>query len=146
MNLHELQEGSKEWDDQREVVEELLEEEMLVSLSNHWLMVMWRKLVIWSFGSFGNGSSSRCHGYLWWLIMDKEDDEVVGFSKICSELLGKVSEDRFDGAGFKSTVQFEDLTDLSSVSRKIGVIWSLVRWEYAKMMQGYYVDRIEKSA
>ncbi|GKB21877.1 hypothetical protein Tco_0855800 [Tanacetum coccineum] len=29
MNLHELQEGSKEWDDQREVVEELLEEEML---------------------------------------------------------------------------------------------------------------------
>ncbi|GJT80589.1 hypothetical protein Tco_1054931 [Tanacetum coccineum] len=29
MNLHELQEGSKEWDDQREVVKELLEEEML---------------------------------------------------------------------------------------------------------------------
>ncbi|GJX46620.1 hypothetical protein Tco_0271810 [Tanacetum coccineum] len=25
MNLHELQEGSKEWDDQKEVVEELLE-------------------------------------------------------------------------------------------------------------------------
>ncbi|GJR89678.1 hypothetical protein Tco_0213689 [Tanacetum coccineum] len=47
MNLHELQEGSKEWDDQREVVEELLEEEMLVSSSNHWLMVMWRRLVIW---------------------------------------------------------------------------------------------------
>ncbi|GJX51975.1 hypothetical protein Tco_0280344, partial [Tanacetum coccineum] len=69
MNLHKLQEGSKEWDDQREVMEELLEEEMLVSSSNHWLMVMWR--------SFGNGSSSGCHGGLWCLIMDEEDDEVV---------------------------------------------------------------------
>ncbi|GJZ12485.1 hypothetical protein Tco_0547715 [Tanacetum coccineum] len=26
---------------------------------------------------FGNGSSSGCHGGLWWLIMDEEDDEVV---------------------------------------------------------------------
>ncbi|GJV89685.1 retrovirus-related pol polyprotein from transposon TNT 1-94 [Tanacetum coccineum] len=33
-----------------EAVEELLEEEMLVSSSNHWLMVMWRKLVIWKLG------------------------------------------------------------------------------------------------
>ncbi|GJR03986.1 hypothetical protein Tco_0526970 [Tanacetum coccineum] len=27
---------------------------------------------------FGNGSSSGCHGGLWWLIMDEEDDKVVG--------------------------------------------------------------------
>ncbi|GKC52875.1 hypothetical protein Tco_1075620 [Tanacetum coccineum] len=26
---------------------------------------------------FGNGSFSRCHGGLWWLIMDEEDDEVT---------------------------------------------------------------------
>ncbi|GKE28370.1 hypothetical protein Tco_1443754, partial [Tanacetum coccineum] len=26
---------------------------------------------------FGNGSSSGCHGGLWWLIMDEEDDELV---------------------------------------------------------------------
>ncbi|GJU05012.1 hypothetical protein Tco_1121442 [Tanacetum coccineum] len=30
-----------------EVVEVLLEEETLMSSSNHWLMVMWRRLVIW---------------------------------------------------------------------------------------------------
>ncbi|GKF84345.1 hypothetical protein Tco_0249243, partial [Tanacetum coccineum] len=46
MSLHVPQEGSKEWDDQRlvkklEEMEELLEEGMLVSLSNHLLMVMW---------------------------------------------------------------------------------------------------------
>ncbi|GKF67176.1 hypothetical protein Tco_0196855, partial [Tanacetum coccineum] len=50
-------------------VEELLEEGMLVSSSNHLLMVIWM--------SFGNGSSSGCHGSLWWLIKDKEDDEVL---------------------------------------------------------------------
>ncbi|GKB80435.1 hypothetical protein Tco_0947330, partial [Tanacetum coccineum] len=52
MNHHVLQEGSKEWDDQREareleVVEVLLEEETLMSSSSHGLMVMWRMLVIW---------------------------------------------------------------------------------------------------
>ncbi|GKB55745.1 hypothetical protein Tco_0911931 [Tanacetum coccineum] len=26
---------------------------------------------------FGNGSFSGCHGGLWWLIMDEEDDEVI---------------------------------------------------------------------
>ncbi|GJW56886.1 hypothetical protein Tco_0103617 [Tanacetum coccineum] len=26
---------------------------------------------------FGNGSSSGCHGGLWWLIMDEEEDEVI---------------------------------------------------------------------
>ncbi|GJZ30614.1 hypothetical protein Tco_0575661 [Tanacetum coccineum] len=26
---------------------------------------------------FGNRSSSGCHGGLWWLIKDEEDDEVV---------------------------------------------------------------------
>ncbi|GKA83636.1 hypothetical protein Tco_0805231 [Tanacetum coccineum] len=26
---------------------------------------------------FGNESSSGCHGGLWWLIMDEEEDEVV---------------------------------------------------------------------
>ncbi|GKB53475.1 hypothetical protein Tco_0904228 [Tanacetum coccineum] len=91
MNLHVPQEGSKEWDDQRyveklEVVEELLEEEMLVSLSNHWLMVMWR--------SFGNGSSSGCHGGLWWLIMDEEDDEVVDFSKYVRVFCVRIAEAR----------------------------------------------------
>ncbi|GJV62183.1 hypothetical protein Tco_1468283 [Tanacetum coccineum] len=30
-----------------EVVEELLEEEMLVSSSNYWLMLIWMRLVIW---------------------------------------------------------------------------------------------------
>ncbi|GJY36463.1 hypothetical protein Tco_0421841 [Tanacetum coccineum] len=30
-----------------------------------------------SFGSFGNGSSSGCHGGLWWLIENEEDDEMV---------------------------------------------------------------------
>ncbi|GJT48807.1 hypothetical protein Tco_0974964 [Tanacetum coccineum] len=52
-----------------EVVEELLEKEMLVSSSNHWLMVMWM--------SFRNGSSSGCHAGLWWLIENEEDDEMV---------------------------------------------------------------------
>ncbi|GJZ92730.1 hypothetical protein Tco_0664795, partial [Tanacetum coccineum] len=52
-----------------EEVEELLEEEMLVSSSNHLLMVIWM--------SFGNGSSSGCHGGLWSLIEDEEDGEVV---------------------------------------------------------------------
>ncbi|GJZ60838.1 hypothetical protein Tco_0616654 [Tanacetum coccineum] len=45
-----LQEGSTELDDQREVlevVEVLLEEETLVSLNSHWLMGMWKRLVIW---------------------------------------------------------------------------------------------------
>nr|GEW62025.1 hypothetical protein [Tanacetum cinerariifolium] len=48
-----------------EVVKELLEEEMLVGLSNHWLMMMWMI------------GSSGCHGGLWWLIENKEDDEMV---------------------------------------------------------------------
>ncbi|GJX15369.1 hypothetical protein Tco_0760014 [Tanacetum coccineum] len=52
-----------------EEVEELLEEGMLVSSSNHLLMVMWM--------SFENGSSSGCHGGLWWLIEDEEDGKVV---------------------------------------------------------------------
>ncbi|GKC72349.1 hypothetical protein Tco_1118232, partial [Tanacetum coccineum] len=26
---------------------------------------------------FRNGSSNGCHGDLWWLIMDEEDDEVI---------------------------------------------------------------------
>nr|GFB75632.1 hypothetical protein [Tanacetum cinerariifolium] len=30
-----------------------------------------------SFRSFKTGSSSRCHGGLWWLIMDEGDNEVV---------------------------------------------------------------------
>ncbi|GJV20485.1 hypothetical protein Tco_1369505 [Tanacetum coccineum] len=49
MNHYVLEEGSKEWDDQREleVVDVLLEEETLVSSSSHGLMVMWRMLVIW---------------------------------------------------------------------------------------------------
>ncbi|GJX05473.1 hypothetical protein Tco_0191389 [Tanacetum coccineum] len=75
MNLHELQEGSKEWDDQRgveKVVEELLGEEMLVISSNH---------------CFGNGSSSGCHGGLWWLKMDEEDDEVM--VNIWREFIGR---------------------------------------------------------
>ncbi|GJS00762.1 hypothetical protein Tco_0317270 [Tanacetum coccineum] len=50
-------------------VEELLEEGMLMSSSNHLLIVMWM--------SFGNGSSSGCHDGLWWLIEDEEDGEVV---------------------------------------------------------------------
>ncbi|GJR49437.1 hypothetical protein Tco_1399958 [Tanacetum coccineum] len=52
-----------------EEVEELLEEEMLVSSSNHLLMVIWM--------SFGNGSSSGCHGGLWVLWRIEEDGEVV---------------------------------------------------------------------
>ncbi|GJU87918.1 ribonuclease H-like domain-containing protein [Tanacetum coccineum] len=28
-------------------------------------------------GRFGNGSFSRCHGGLWWLIMDEEGDKVI---------------------------------------------------------------------
>ncbi|GJY38489.1 retrovirus-related pol polyprotein LINE-1 [Tanacetum coccineum] len=31
----------------------------------------------WSFGSFGNRSSSGCHGDLWWLKENEEDGEVV---------------------------------------------------------------------
>ncbi|GJR55029.1 hypothetical protein Tco_1405550 [Tanacetum coccineum] len=53
-----------------EEVEELLEEGMLGAL--------------WALGEgeldalvFGNGSSSGCHGGLWWLIEDEEDGEVV---------------------------------------------------------------------
>nr|GEW00387.1 hypothetical protein [Tanacetum cinerariifolium] len=61
------------------VVEEFLEEEMLVSLSNHWLMVMWI--------SFRNGSSSGYHEGLWWLIKNEEDDEMV--VNIWREFIGR---------------------------------------------------------
>nr|GEW36786.1 hypothetical protein [Tanacetum cinerariifolium] len=68
MSLHMPQEGSKVWDDQRyveKVVEELLEEEMLVSLSNHLLMVMWMMLVI------RVCSRWRIRKYLWLMVFLK---------------------------------------------------------------------------
>nr|GEW24218.1 hypothetical protein [Tanacetum cinerariifolium] len=71
-------------------VEELLKEGMLVSSSSYLLVVLWMRLVIWvcsqwrkrkclwlMVSSFGNGSSSGCHGGLWWLIDDEEDGEVL---------------------------------------------------------------------
>ncbi|GKE50384.1 hypothetical protein Tco_1481642, partial [Tanacetum coccineum] len=66
MNHDVLQEGSKEWDDQREareleVVEVLLEEETLMSSSSHGLMVMWRMLVIWVCDQW------RVKKWLWWM-------------------------------------------------------------------------------
>ncbi|GKB61975.1 hypothetical protein Tco_0918161 [Tanacetum coccineum] len=50
MNIHVLQEDSKEWDNQRDVVRVI---------------------------EFENESYSGCHEGLWWLIMDEEDDEVT---------------------------------------------------------------------
>ncbi|GJX20551.1 hypothetical protein Tco_0223228 [Tanacetum coccineum] len=77
MHFHELEE-----------LNELLEEGMLVSLSNHLLMVMWM--------SFGNGSSSGCHGGLWWLIEDEEDGEV-DFPKSVQAFWVRIAEaSRFD--------------------------------------------------
>ncbi|GJV45054.1 succinate-semialdehyde dehydrogenase, mitochondrial-like protein [Tanacetum coccineum] len=51
---------------------------------------------------FGNGSSSGCHGGLWWLIMDEEDDEVI--VNIWREFIGIESENdifAFDAVGKK---------------------------------------------
>nr|GEY97986.1 hypothetical protein [Tanacetum cinerariifolium] len=99
MNIHELQEGSKEWDDQKEVVEELLEEEMLVSSSNHWLMVIWRKLVI------GKRSSS---------CLEEVGMSIVGKSLIRSENDTLT----FDGAVQINTFNLKKLTDIVG-SKKI---------------------------
>ncbi|GJZ65558.1 hypothetical protein Tco_0622254 [Tanacetum coccineum] len=67
---------------------------------------------------FVNESSSRCHGGLWWLIMDEEDDEVVNLIRSESGILD------FDGAIQLDTVQLKKSTDIVE-SRKIGMIWSL---------------------
>nr|GFB16026.1 hypothetical protein [Tanacetum cinerariifolium] len=34
---------------------------------------------------FGNGSFSGCHGGLWWLIMDEEDDGVIEVVEVLLE-------------------------------------------------------------
>nr|GEU71872.1 hypothetical protein [Tanacetum cinerariifolium] len=68
-----------------EVVEELSEEEMLVSLSNHWLMVIWRKLVIWVFASYEIG----------WILSLGLDFKVFGC--VCSSHSSKEKGD--DGNG-----------------------------------------------
>ncbi|GJS24737.1 hypothetical protein Tco_0453369 [Tanacetum coccineum] len=67
---------------------------------------------------FGNGSSSGCHGGLWWLIMDEEDDEVVNLIRSESDILA------FDGAVQLDTVQLKKSMNIVR-SRKIGMIWSL---------------------
>ncbi|GJS08523.1 hypothetical protein Tco_0365319 [Tanacetum coccineum] len=75
MSLHVPQEGSK-----LEVVKELLEEDMLsmedekVHLVNG---VFEDALGALGDESFRNGGSSGCHGGLWWLIENEEDDEMV---------------------------------------------------------------------
>ncbi|GKA10806.1 hypothetical protein Tco_0690239 [Tanacetum coccineum] len=55
-------------------------------------------------GSFGNGSSSGCHGGLWWLIEDEEDGEVSPYVKI--EEIDEFLQD------LTSEWDYEDLTKL----------------------------------
>ncbi|GJW21304.1 hypothetical protein Tco_0031926 [Tanacetum coccineum] len=71
----------------------------------------------WSFESFRNGSSSRCHGGLWWLIENEEDDEVsVDVRREVSSFLLEESRKHHIVGMREVGEEFR--------SRKIGMIWS----------------------
>ncbi|GKC08371.1 hypothetical protein Tco_0999981, partial [Tanacetum coccineum] len=102
------------------------EEGMLVSSSNHWLMVMWRR-------GLGNGSSSGCHGGLWWLIMNEEDDEVVvvGDGVLAREALSSSSSSPWsendilgsDGAVQIDTFKLKKSTDIVGSRKIVHYMW-----------------------
>ncbi|GJY56321.1 retrovirus-related pol polyprotein from transposon TNT 1-94 [Tanacetum coccineum] len=64
---------------------------------------------------FGGGSFGGCHGGLWWLIMDKEDDEVVNLIRSENDILA------YNGVVQLDMFQLKKSTNIIE-SRKIGVI------------------------